>query len=308
MDEKKLESMKLDYLGYKTTMSPPWKLVEGAALMSLRCNKTMRSLPPTIVVDKTVESIDEVKERAKAFYEEHFMVHDVCLLEPKTYQDIVQELMNGGKDSFYDELLKITKKVSPWEIPVTLIEGANNIEGQTIKVVPVLLDVPQDTAPKVIPFAEIQVSEVPNRMTVAAYVHELAHVQIESRPGYTDDLLYKEVIPVFLEKVYAFEEGEDILEGMNKIRLCSNLWGLAEDCSMRLRDPGSCHIYHELGGLLGLKLFDSFYHERKEKERKRYLDDVQKIMDGSYKVEEMLAKRGITLNAALNRSFIEKYV
>lgn len=47
--------------------------------------------------------------------------------------------------------------------------------------------------------------------------------------------------------------------------------------------------------LLAVKLFDMYMSERKEKNRDKYMDDINAIIDGKMTVEEMINKRRVTI-------------
>ena len=60
--------------------------------------------------------------------------------------------------------------------------------------------------------------------------------------------------------------------------------------------------------LLAEKLFDMYLKERKQKEKDKYIRDIQNVFDGRQTVDDMIGRRGVTLNQCLDTSLIKRHI
>ena len=139
------------------------------------------------------------------------------------------------------------------------------------------------------------------------YAHELMHALLESRPGYTSDLVYREVISVFIERVFAERLKQEESISLEKIRTTYEMSLLINNSSSKSKAKED-DVLHAIGSLMGIKLYEKYSNEKKEKKKKEYFEDIQNIIDGRMTVEKLLNKRGITVNGALDPLFVKKHL
>ncbi len=200
------------------------------------------------------------------------------------------------------------QKVSIFDIPL-VIDGkpCTLLQANIFKQIAV---VPDSMVPKSIgrqaPFLKITMGGIPNITMKVAYAHELMHALLESRPGCTSDLVYKETIPIFIERVISEKMGQETSTKLEKIRTTYEALLLID--SVPTKDVEEDGVLHAMGSLMGLKLYENYCNERKEKKKKEYFTDIQKIIDGESTVEDLLKKREVTINGSLDPLFIMRHL
>ncbi len=132
---------------------------------------------------------------------------------------------------------------------------------------------------------------------MVTYIHEMYHGLLYKNKGYTDNLLLEEMIPIFMEKVSAYELGEDILEKEDLFRLFETkkpLLGFEKAKKEKKINYGTMesetYIY---SSMLADYLFN-IYKTGNNNIKKEINSDVNKIIDGKQKIEDILYKYDIT--------------
>ncbi len=294
-------------LGYKTGFKP--KPLNKSYIMLA---KELFALPENNKTGLPTIPIDEVITGTKAFYQEHFTLHDILMLKNTDLEKIKQG------NSVCVDLEKITSatiSTSPFSLPVILISGHSMVGKEAKGVL-----TPQDSTIKnvklPVTFFDISLGDELTPLSIATYTHEIAHTQIESNPGITEDFHNKEVITIFLEKVNALEldpTGEllriseriryrDLLE--NIIIVYAYLNG-SEDYDYVTVLESSMYIESTLKAE---KLFDIYQQARKPKERSRILRDIQSVFDAQLTTERLLNKYQVTANKGCDPSLTKRHL
>lgn len=303
---------KLAYLGYKKGKES-YKLTKDYELIfNLLSKISTNDL-------KKMESIslDEIKKEAVEFYSKYFNLHDVRNMLFSDVESVMQKIARGELDGLkaYREYFNLTKEVNPFDIPIELTEG-HSMVGEVrkdIMVIPVEY-VPEDTG-IFIPFTKIKLGNELDKLSPATYIHEIAHTQTESHPGYTESFLNREVISIFLEKLSAMEldhslellkrserkRFEDLAHNINNIKMNGKFINLTSEEELKTYS-------YIRSTLLAEKLFDLYLNERKQKNKDKYISDIQDIFDGKITVEELLLKHNVTVNNSKDINLIIKHI
>ena len=194
---------KMDYLGYDKKVGKI-NVRKGyepliRLLGQLNSNQVMALAPV---------SLEEAKKEAVAFYSKYFSVHDIKKVLMEDLRGIQKKVQLGDITGIeaYKQYFQLLKEVSPFDLPVKLVEGHSMI-GEIKKA---LMIIPKEFIPEntgvMIPFVNIELGKELDELSSSTYVHEIAHTQQESHPGYAKSYLNKEVISIFLEKLSALEK------------------------------------------------------------------------------------------------------
>ena len=326
MDEQSILTMR--FLGYEK--------------VDAHIKNDMRWLYPIIIKQKDVaileswnsykkyllKSFEDVKRKTIQLYEQHGLtLHPIRHLSLGEYVEIQKTLAKPVRRegayqktndalSIYRKKVEKTREISPFDLPVNTTKDWHMI-GETEKllaVIPVGF-VPKDIG-RVIPFLWIDMHYRFSLASVAIYGHEIAHTQAESVPGYTKNLVNREVLSIFIEKVFAtdLDPSGKLLETVERGRMLSDAISFYEMHLGKNISDSSFKSYqqandaaHFLGDLLGTKLFDMYQNEPNEK-KKQYFKDIQAIFDGKMDVESMLDARKVTINNALDKTMLLRHI
>lgn len=294
-------------LGYKKGLEP-----KPIGKQYLILSKLLFTLPENKKTGLPSISLDEVISGTKAFYQEHFTLHDILMLNASSLEKLEQGKLGSAT---IEELTAATISTSPFNLPIFLTEG-HSMTGKSYKGV---LS-PQVSKGKDVKFPatffKISLGKELTPLSIATYSHEISHTQTESNPGITEDYHNKEVISIFLEKVNALELDPtgQILRKSERMRYRH----LLEQISV---------VYNHLNGgqkfdfktvleasmyvesaLKAEKLFDMYQQARKPKEKTRILKDIQSVFDAKLSTEELLEKHQITANKGCDLTLTKRHL
>lgn len=259
-----------------------------------------------------VESLEKLIATARQLYENrNIKLHSVYVM---TDFDTFMEFVSSNNYYHDDPLLiseidKRTRLVSPFDIPI-ILENGIHLAGDCQKAL-----LPNEPS-RTIRFRNISINNHFSLASTLMYAHEIAHTQTESIPGYTKNLVNREVVSVFLEKAFALDldPSGELLRLIEKGRFLTDIIESRNLFNSRLISNTSFKRYqdalnasHFLGTLLGTALFDKYQHESAENQA-NYFEDVQDIFNGEMMVEDFLRKRRISMNEATNASIISRHL
>lgn len=205
--------------------------------------------------------------------------------------------------------------ISPFDIPIILDDG-HSMNGETLKM---LILIPKGFVPNdigiMLPFSHIKLGNQLTKLSSSTYIHEIAHTQQESNSGYAESYLNKEVISVFLEKLSALESDpsgkllciSEKTRFMYIARLMEQLV-LSENGSILSDDEKLEYSMYIQSTLLAEKLFDMYLQERKQKNKDKYIYDIQGVFDGNQTIEDIINRRNITVNQGKDLSLIKRHI
>ena len=156
---------------------------------------------------------------------------------------------------------------------------------------------------KGIVFDRINLPKLEKKLVSTIYAHEITHTQLETRNGGTNSYFNIEMIPIFMEYVFASVQKEPkiSLSFVQNERLKSIFNFL---CEMGLSDrvPYSRRITCEqflISSIQAIKLFDVYYRGN-ESIKKEILEDINKVFDGRIIVEDIINKYGVSYDNGEN--------
>lgn len=279
--------------------------------------KTISVLPECTRVNLPEISLEEVKSGARTFYGRYFTLHEVATLSVNTLmenQAYITQSTTGAEIA--EKMNALCTFKNPFDIPVDLIEGHSMI-GETYK--PVIICAAPGFKERFLgPFSQITLGNNLTTLSIATYIHEIAHVLTESHIGYTEDFYHKEIISIFLEKVAALEldPSGELLRLSERIRFrnLADLLNVYKNINTIIRlglidavtlFTNSCYIESTL---LATKLFDNYQKLRKPQQKEKLLEKIQQIFDGEITVEDLLASERITMAQAKDISLIKRHI
>lgn len=302
----------LEYLGYKVSdndfvfskgYEPIRQLISGIQMLNL---EVLKPLP-----------LYEVKLLAIKFLNKYFALHNVKTPDIHFYESIQKKVPSDEEEalSTYRKYASLLKDVNPLDLNIELVDG-HSMVGEVEKSLFVIEKkfVPSDIG-IIVPFSKIKLGKQLSILSASTYIHEIAHTQQESHPGYAESYLNKEVISIFLEKVSVLESDltGEILKASERMRFLDLLRIiniLSLDGKVIKLDPKEKleHLMYLRSTLLAQKLFDLYISERKQKNKDKYLCDVQDVFDGKITIEELLKRRNVTINQAKDISLIKRHM
>lgn len=261
--EKDEEIIKKGYVKY------PQKLKVNEKLIT-----TLQTLQETEIAKRNYRiqqmSFKDALFDAKVFTDYYFKMHEVLGVKR-----IKRRGVNGS----------LIKPVSPYRIPVKLIESDNIFGGGVVETIP-----KQESA---VLFNNIILSKPTTEHTSPSYVHELAHTQLDSVRGSVVYYYNAEVISIFLELVHDYSLGNDetllMLDDARRIYEMSILANnLIQDTDMSRENILEDSKYLN-SDLIAYNLFITYYYGT-EQTKKEMLDFIQRIYDGERTVEDFITK------------------
>ena len=235
-------------------------------------------------------------------------------MEPLSLDEIKKDAIKLSKNYY-----SLAKSISPFSLPIELVDG-DAMTGEIRK--PLIVISNEDyvnntlsSEKRIIPFFKVLMGRDLTKLSSATYIHELAHAEQESVPGYTDSILNKEVISIFLEKIAALEldpTGEllkiserrrfaDLLDTFRLLKLNEFTHTLSPEELLN----NSIYIHSTL---LAEKLFDLYLEERKQKKRDKYIYNIQDVFDGKIQIEELLARHDVTIQKGKDLNLVKKHI
>ncbi|MDE6141129.1 MAG: hypothetical protein K2G03_00860, partial [Bacilli bacterium] len=277
--------------------------LDGFSVKSLNVlRNTLTKLPINFNIDDDYSaledmSLDEIRSLTKKFCRDYLDIRDVMEIDlNKVNMDDIADSNTG--EEFYDKVNAYLKPISPFDLHIKLA-GGKPMDGRLHK--PLIICPDELTCDnRKVYYDYIELNSKLNLLTVPAYVHEIGHAEVDQNIGYAEDFLHREVVSIFLEKVATFrlDKSGNLLKLCERIRLlylmtlCKQLFLPARFVDEENRVKNLMYVKSIL---LAEKLFDIYISEIKEKNRDKYMDDINAIIDGKMTVEEMISKRRITI-------------
>lgn len=256
-------------------------------------------------------SLDEIRQKAKEFCEKYFILHSINEASIDKINAAVSKLTAS---STADEVISAVNSTliekSPLDMDIHLVDG-HSMVGQIVK--PLAITPESITHPdRKMYFSHIELGEVLTSLSVGALIHEIAHLEQESNIGYAKNFVNREVISIFLEKVYALEADPsgELLKLSEKTRMIdilvkyTQLLGTSK-VSQPQKDEALVYIKSTLAAE---KLFDMYLNERKQKNKDKYFQDIQAVFDGQMTVEDLLTKRNITNANSQDLGMLQRHI
>ena len=250
------------------------------------------------ILDLESLNLEEAIDIVKDFYNDYFKVHNINYVDEALLDETVKGMNdNISASEFYDAINKILVSINPLDLPF-VINGEYNLDSRIKIPIYVYSGYPNEKNREMY-FSKVTVGNLINSLTPVFVAHEMMHLETLSVIGYADDYLNCEVLSIFIEKIAALnmDKSLKLLKIIEKIRMRD----LIEQYNKYLRDRHQLleedmliSLMYIKSSLVAQKLFDMYIREKREEKRDQYIYDIQDVIDGKMKVEELLLKRGIT--------------
>ena len=240
-------------------------------------------------------SLEEIRQKTKEFCEKYFTLHNINSISMQKMQELISSMTASSTDEAISIINSAVTEISPLDIDIDLVPGEPMV-GQVVKPLPITPDIVKHPDRKMY-FSHVEMGEQLTSLSVGTLIHEIAHMEQESNIGYAKNLVNREVISIFLEKVYAYEADPsgELLKLSEKTRMIDVLikyTALLKPLTTQY-DKNEALTYIK-STLAAEKLFDMYLNERKQKNKDKYFKDIQAVFDGQMTVEELLTSRNIT--------------
>lgn len=151
---------------------------------------------------------------------------------------------------------------------------------------------------KDVAFKKIVVPKVDYRLASTIYAHEMSHVQMVSKDGGTNNIMYEELIPILMEFIFAdkIDYSSFTLKYVKNERLmciCNSLNLLAMGNKLSYLNRVTMEKYI-ISSIYAFKLFEMYYDGSIET-RKEILHDINEVFDGNIVVDNMINKYNLDL-------------
>lgn len=262
-------------------------------------------------------SLEDSKNIAKKFYNDYFNIHNIYYAEEDILDKAIKDMDdNTSPYDFYENINGLLSSIDPFDLPLKENQDYN-LASSVRKPIYVYPGHPTEENRKIY-FSRINTGNLNNKLTPISIAHEVTHLETESVIGYTDDYLNREILSIFVEKIAALkiDETGELLKLTEKLRIRNLveqynkylMYKQLSDENMIASSMKIASLIYIKSALVAQKLFDMYLQERKEKTRDKYIDDVQNIMDGKIKLEEMLIKRGITSGKCQDFAYLKRHI
>lgn len=145
--------------------------------------------------------------------------------------------------------------------------------------------------------SQIDITGPSDYLTAIIYEHELVHLLLRRHKGSIEDYYHDELLPIFLEKVFAFEndQTEDLLTKMEMFRVRGHQTDYQSiKRNLDIEEKGYQHL---ISGLIANLMFYRYYHETPTG-RRHMLDGIEKVLNGEKTVEEMLKEQSLEISSS----------
>ena len=264
-----------------------------------------------------------LKPKAKTFFNKYYKLHDIRFLPSVLLGYIVNN--NSIKD--VQDLANLFNKacidISPYNLPIQF--NINNVNGGTLSsqvILTHLEDFNKELMPLLnVAYTDIRLSKTVTSITVASYIHEITHSQVDHYKRVIEEFYNSEVLSIFNELLYSYDLKNknvffyQLANRLNHLFNCFNSMYLYkfEGKTEGVLEKGTYteFDYHtDAKYLLSiLKAINMFALCLDDEDFKEYLiSQIQTIFDGKRTVEEMLYDIDVNNETSLNPEHIRKLV
>ncbi len=159
-----------------------------------------------------------------------------------------------------------------------------------------MLEVDEDIY-KGIVFYKIILPKVEKKLASTTYAHELTHTQLLTRDGGTLSIHNEEMIPIFMEYVFATIQEDPkfnlrYVQNERLMSICKFLKDLSSNKSMNYFKRVELEKYI-ISSIQAIRLFN-IYYSGSEEIKKEILSDINKLLNGEIIVEDIINKYNVS--------------
>lgn len=225
--------------------------------------------------------------------------------------------LDGKTVSSVEELAKlynsISKYINPFRIPI-VYKGKEQFYG-LLAFHEGIYDKLEFYKNMLLSITHIELPTIVNDLTTSCYLHEIMHTQLLDPKGKIKDYNNGEVLSMFIELVYLLEKdsSEGLLKASERNKINYFLFEFDTVFKFYYENDGTLDEYNALKSsqyansiLKALKLFQIYYYGN-TKIKKEIFSYLQKVIDGSIILEEMLEHFDVTHKSSIDGS-LYKYL
>ena len=254
-----------------------------------------------------------ILKESKVFLRNKFILHSI----PYADETIIKLKLHGRIVRSEKELVKlyngVGRLVDPFELPVKFVNEPYYYGN--VSLCTNISDDPEFLKHMKLFFKSIELGHRTNDMTGVCYVHEIIHTQLESVKGIVREYYNSELLSIFMELVYAYENGLVLLRETLKNRI--NMF-LTEFHSLYNflygSDTTEDGLWHNVIAckyiVSTVKAFHLFcnYYIGDEIEKNNILWEIQSVFSGRKSLEDVLDILGITYQNSLEQTHIQTLI
>lgn len=258
------------------------------------------------------EKLKEALEKSKIFFQSNFNLHKISYAN-----ELIMKLkLNGRKIKSEEELIRlynnIGRDINPFKLPVKLVNKPYYYGN--VSLVTNISEDDEFLSNMKLFFKNIDLSNKTSSITSVCYVHEIVHTQLESLKGIVEDYYNSELLSIFLELVYSYMQGEELLSEVLKNRINLFLCDIDGVFKYALKIDMSEGKWENIIGckyivstIKAFNLFNRYYYGSSN--TKIYiLNCIQDVFDGKYTLEDMLKLLDITYENSLDNEKVLKLI
>lgn len=253
-------------------------------------------------------TLEEAKNIAKKFYDDYFNVHNINYVDEDLLDKTIKDMPDDTSSfEFYENINNILSSINPFDLPFSI--SKYDMDSRVVLPLYIFPNHNNEENRKIY-FSKIVTGKLLNMLTPCFIAHEIVHLETESIIGYTDDILNREVLSIFIEKIialtldkkrhllklYEFLRFKYLIEYYKNYQIYNKK--LSKEKNIEL-------LIYIKSTLMAQKLFDMY---TLDKNKDKYIYDVQKVFDGKIKVEELLIKNGITFDKCEDLTYLKRHI
>ncbi len=257
---------------------------------------------------------------AKKFLSSHLQIHPVGYLSDRKLISLLKDRRIVDEDSLIEIYNKSASFVSPFKIPIEYTDNSvfsGSLETQ------LLVIVDKDLYAKILPrlevfFNRICLSKFTTDIGTACYIHEIIHSQLECWKGIIGNYYNSEVLSIFMELFYVYENNPlayDVIisNRINHLLVSFNNMYLFQTDQIE-KENYTIYNYCSDGKYLisifkAFHLFNLYIHSNNSS-KKKILSNIQLVIDGHIMLEDFLDKNHIyyenSLDSVITNQLIKK--
>lgn len=246
-------------------------------------------------------SLREVKKLSKDIVTEYFGDFPIYVLESEEPKELIKNADNPREA--YDIINNHLVIKTPYDLPIQL-KGDSTLYGLVKRSVIIIPGHAEEDNRKIY-FSKLELTSKLTKLTACTLSHEVAHIAQERNIGYTKDLLNREILPIFVERLVAsrLDPSGELLKLYSKYRI--------ENCIQAydniITEPNNFNILIYIKStLIALKLFDLY--KRAGKYQDKLIDEINKIFKGEQTVDDFLAKFRIDVYKCQDVNLLKKQI
>ncbi len=236
-------------------------------------------------------SLKEIKYRTSAFYANFFASLHSVLSIPKNLPEIYPIMKYKNNEPKDGKTYIEGREYSPFEIPIILKKDKWPFYGAVATKWMENIDLQLFNHWIII---HIDLFKPFSTYSLPCYAHEIMHTQVDTIHGALTNYHNKEVLPIFMEKVIAYDLGLPIFHEIERARLTNLLYSLAS----LYHNPDNCNYAYYYSTLIAEQLFD-LYINCSENEKKIIKAYIQMIIEGKISLEKVLDNLDVTTESDL---------